>query len=132
MPITLYDRDITELTCDAYNDDPTRVRRVAMQMPPDDAFDAATNLLRAIADPVRVRILFALTHESLCVCELSVLLDMSMPSVSHHLKILTASGILKVRKEGKFACYHIRHEHLDGTLGALLDDLTRRKRGGVQ
>ena len=128
MPFTL-ERNVEELTCDAYNDDPTRVRRVAMQMPPDDAFDRASVLLKAMADPVRTRILFALHHEPLCVCELATLLDMSLPAVSHHLKILTASLLLKVRKEGKFACYYLRDEHLDGTLGALLDDLARASRG---
>jgi len=129
MSVTL-ERNIEELACDAYNDDPTRVRRVAREMPSDDAFDRATVLLKAIADPVRIRILYALTYEPLCVCELSVLLDMSMPAVSHHLKILTASGLLKVRKEGKFACYYLRDDRLDGTLGTLLDDLTRSKGGG--
>lgn len=130
MP-TVLERNVERMTCDAYNDDPTRVRRVAMQMPPDDAFERATILLKAMADPVRARILYALTHESLCVCELSVLLNMSMPAVSHHLKILVSSGVLRVRKEGKFACYYLRDEHLDGTVGALLDDLTRLKGGAT-
>jgi len=52
-----------------------------------------------------------------------------MPAVSHHLKILTASGLLKIRKEGKFACYYLREEYLDGTLGALFHDLTQSKQG---
>jgi DNA-binding transcriptional ArsR family regulator len=130
MLVTL-ERNVEELTCDAYNDDPTRVRRVAKQMPPDDAFDRASVLLKAMADPMRARILYALTVEPLCVCELATLLDMSLPAVSHHLKILTASGLLKVRKEGKFACYYLRDECLDGTLGALLDDLTRSKGGAA-
>ena len=130
MTATL-ERNIEELTCDAYNDDPTRVRRVAKQMPSDDAFDRAAVLLKAMADPVRARILYALTIETLCVCELGALLDMSLPAVSHHLKILTASGLLKVRKEGKFACYYLRDEHLDGTLGALFNELTRSKGGAV-
>jgi len=127
MPITL-ERNIEELTCDAYNDDPTRVRRVARQMPSDDTFDRFTVLLKAMADPARLRILYALTHEPLCVCELSALLGISMPAVSHHLKILTASGLLKVRKEGKFACYYLRDELLDGTLSTLFNDLTRSKK----
>ncbi len=126
MP-AIAERDLEELTCDAYNDDPTRVRRVAREMPSEDAFDRATVLLKLIAEPVRLQILYALTHESLCVCELSVLLRKSMPAVSHHLKLLVAAGLLKVRKEGKFACYSLRDEHLDGTLGALLDELTRSK-----
>lgn len=119
MPEVL-ERNIEALTCDAYNDDPTRVRRVARVMPPDDAFERASVLLKAIADPVRARILFALTVEPLCVCELATLLAMSMPAVSHHLKVLTLSGLLKARKEGKFACYYITNERVTETLTALL------------
>lgn len=124
MP-ALLERDLDQLTCDAYNDDPIRVRRVAKLMPKDDAFDRATVMLKAMADPVRARILYALTQEALCVCELSVLLDMSMPAVSHHLKLLTTAGLLTVRKEGKFACYYFRDEHKGAMLGALLADLSR-------
>ena len=116
----LLERDIEELTCDAYNDDPNRVRRVARVMPSGDAFEAARVMLKAIADPVRARILFALTVERLCVCELATLLDMSMPAVSHHLKILTLSGLLKVKKEGKFACYFIQNEQVKEILTTLL------------
>jgi len=125
-------RSIEELRCDAYNSDPTRVRRVARNMPDEDAFDRAAVQLKLIADPIRLQILYALSHESLCVCELSVLLNKSMPAVSHHLKLLLAAGLLKVRKEGKFACYYLRGEHLEGALGALLDELTQSRRGGSE
>lgn len=122
MPI-LMERNIDELTCDAYNDDPTRVRRVARKMPSDDAFERGGLLLKALADPVRARILYALAQEPLCVCELGVLLDMSLPAVSHHLRILSSAGLLKVRKEGKFACYHLREEHHGGLVAMLLQTL---------
>jgi len=101
---------------DVRNGDGQRVGRILKQMPADRAFEQMTVALRAIADSVRVRILYALTIEPLCVCELSRLLQMSMPAVSHHLRILTTNGILKVRKEGSFAWYYIHDEPLTGTL----------------
>lgn len=115
MP-NLEKRRIDELSCECYNDDPTRVRRVAKKMPQEDSFDRVIVLTKAIADPVRLRILYALAIESLCVCELSRLLDMSLPAISHHLKVLTLSGLLKVRKEGKLACYYFRDERQLKTL----------------
>ena len=127
MPDDVLERNIEEITCDAYNGDPTRVRRVARVMPDDDAFETASVLLKAIADPVRSRILYALTEEPLCVCELATLLAMSMPAVSHHLKVLTLSGLLRVKKERKFACYHFKDEHLANTLVTLVHDLTMVK-----
>ncbi|MBW3635000.1 MAG: metalloregulator ArsR/SmtB family transcription factor [Armatimonadetes bacterium] len=113
------------LTCDAYNDDPIRVRRVAVQMPEGTVFDHTSALLKALADPVRARILYALTIEPLCVCELATLLDMSMPAVSHHLKILNDAGFFDIRKEGKFACYHLRDQHLGGALPLLFETINQ-------
>ena len=92
-------------------------------MPGDRAFERMSPVLRAMADPVRARMLYALTIEPLCVCELSRLLEMSMPAVSHHLRILTMTGLLTARKEGKFACYYVRDERLTGTVRALVKDL---------
>src|SRR6266478_1888680 len=112
------------VTCDAYNDDPRRVGRVFDKMPGDRAFNDVVQLLRGMADPVRAKILYALTIEPLCVCELSRLLEMSMPAVSHHLRILTMTGLLTVRKEGKFACYYLHDKKLTGTLRALMKELS--------
>ena len=116
-------RKSKDVTCDAYNDDPKRVGRVFEKMPSDRAFEQMAVVLRAMADPVRARILYALTIEPLCVCELSRLLEMSMPAVSHHLRILSMSGLVTVRKEGKFACYYLHDPRLKGTLRALVKDL---------
>src|SRR5258708_3284390 len=93
-----------EVTCDAYNDDPKRVGRVFDKMPSDRAFEQMALVLRAMADPVRARILYALTVEPLCVCEFSRLLEMSMPAGSHHLMVLTMGGSLTGRKQGNVAC----------------------------
>jgi ArsR family transcriptional regulator len=112
-----------EVTCDAYNDDPERVGRVYERMPSDQAFERMSPVLRAMADPVRTRILYALTVEPQCVCELSRLLEMSMPAVSHHLRVLMMTGLLRVRKQGKFACYCLHDKRLTGTLRALVKDL---------
>ena len=128
MP-ALLKRDLDQLTRDAYNDDPTRVRCVARLMPRDNAFDRATVVLKAMADPMRVRVLFAFSQSPLCVCDLSVLLGISLPAISYHLKLLTTAGLLKVRREGKFACYSLRDEHQKAMLGALLADLTQPQEG---
>lgn len=113
-------RSIEELTCDIYNNDPTRVRRVAKTMPTDETFEHTAHILKAVADPVRLRVLYALTKEPLCVCELSTLLNMSLPAVSHHLRLLYNAGLLKVQKEGKFACYSLRQ---NSAIAALLQPI---------
>jgi DNA-binding transcriptional ArsR family regulator len=96
---------VETLRCDAYNDDPLRVARVAMRMPEEGALALAAERLAALGHPVRATIVAAIGIEPLCVCELSALLNMSSPALMHHLKILGRAGLIEVRKEGKFAVY---------------------------
>lgn len=97
---------VETLRCDAYNDDPLRVARVAMRMRSLAELAEAGALLAALGHPVRATILEAISHEPLCVCELSALLGMSSPALMHHLKIMGRAGLVEARKEGKFAVYH--------------------------
>jgi len=122
-------RSSEELTCDTYNDDPTRVRRVARLLPGRTAFEDAAALLKIMADPTRACILVALSHEHLCVCELSTLLGMSTPAVSYHLKLLSLAGLIYAQKEGKFACYRLRDERVAGIISTLLHALVRAQPG---
>ncbi len=118
-------RPVEEIVCDAYNEDPMRVQRVARKMPLDEAFENSSMLLKAMADPMRLRILYALTQQPLCVCELATLLDGSPPAISYHLRILTLAGLVKARKEGKFACYYLRNKSLANTIRLLVEELSR-------
>jgi ArsR family transcriptional regulator, lead/cadmium/zinc/bismuth-responsive transcriptional repressor len=108
---------VDEIRCDAYNDDPLRVARVAMRMPDRERIRAAAERLAALGHPVRATIYEAIRIEPLCVCELSALLGMSSPALMHHLRILGRAGLIEARKEGKFAVYH----PLDSRAGAALD-----------
>ncbi|MBL1149451.1 MAG: helix-turn-helix transcriptional regulator [Armatimonadetes bacterium] len=96
---------IEKIRCDAYNDDPLRVARVAMRMEPRETLERAGRTLSALGHPVRATIFHAISIEPLCVCELGALLGMSSPALMHHLKIMGRAGLIEARKEGKFAVY---------------------------
>ncbi len=115
--------DFNGIRCDAYNDDPTRVGRVAARMPDPRRIEDGATALKAVADPTRLRILFALTQEPLCVCELSTLLSMSMPAVSHHLRLLVDANFLTVKKEGKFASYYLSDSAKSEPVRSVLNNL---------
>ncbi|MCA1595337.1 MAG: metalloregulator ArsR/SmtB family transcription factor [Chloroflexi bacterium] len=93
--------------CEAYNEDVSRVVRLAGKMPPARAVLASMELLDAISDPVRAQVLYALSEIELCVCELGELLDMSLPAVSHHIRVLRESGFIQGRKKGRFVFYSL-------------------------
>jgi ArsR family transcriptional regulator len=65
-------------------------------------------LFRALSDPTRLRcLLLLMTHEELCVCELTHALALPQPKVSHHLATLRRAGLVSDRKEGLWIYYRI-------------------------
>jgi ArsR family transcriptional regulator len=81
----------------------------------DDEAQATATLFRALADPARVKIvnLLARSDEPVCVCEFVPAVQLSQPTVSHHLKKLTEAGLLEREERGKWAFYSLSGEALD-------------------
>jgi ArsR family transcriptional regulator len=72
-------------------------------------------LLKAIADPVRLRLLsLVAAHDGgeACVCDLNDAFDLSQPTISHHLKVLHESGLLERSKRGVWVYYRVHREAL--------------------
>jgi ArsR family transcriptional regulator len=88
------------------------VDRVAKAQPPYGEFFALANLYKNFADPTRVRILWALSREPMCVCDLAVLLGMTKSAVSHQLKLLRLSNLVRYEKLGKEARYELADGHV--------------------
>lgn len=117
---TVRETSVDRIRCDAYNDDPTRVGRVAERLPSAERLAKTAGLYQALGHPVRASILAAIQIEPLCVCELGALLGMSSPALMHHLRILAAAGAIETRKEGKFAIYYPSSEIASMVLGVAL------------
>ena len=80
-----------------------------------------SDIFRALSDPTRLRILMALESGELCVCDIAGLMDLSQPSVSHHLKALRQAGIIEFRKSGKMAFYSLKNTRISGLLAVARD-----------
>jgi ArsR family transcriptional regulator len=73
-------------------------------------------LLKALADPVRLRLVsMVLSHEGgeACVCDLLPAFDLSQPTISHHLKVLHDAGLLDREKRGVWVYYRARPEAME-------------------
>ncbi|XZE33395.1 ArsR/SmtB family transcription factor [Pirellulaceae bacterium SH501] len=86
-------------------------RKKGSASPPDDS-ERCAMYLKALADPARIRILKALQGTPLTGTDLSNLLDIEIPNVSHHLRVLYHAGIVLTRREGRFIYYEINREVL--------------------
>jgi ArsR family transcriptional regulator len=78
-------------------------------------------VFKALADPHRVKIvnLLATSPDPVCVCEFTGPLQLSQPTVSHHLKKLVAAGLLEREQRGTWAYYSLRRDALGGLAAAL-------------
>ena len=70
------------------------------------------NLFKAISNPTRIKILFALKQKSLTVSEISHLLDMSQSAISHQLKELKMARLVTFHKEGRKVIYQLDDDHV--------------------
>ena len=88
----------------------------------DDEAASTATLFKALADPARVKIvnLLARSEASVCACEFEPALDLSQPTVSHHLKKLTEAGLLEREQRGKWAYFSLSRDAVD-TLAAVAD-----------
>jgi DNA-binding transcriptional ArsR family regulator len=97
-PTTLHERPV----------DPRRVARARRSGLGDDDARQLSSLLALIADPARVRILYALELvEELCVGDLALALDASEDAVGYGLRLLRAAGLVQTRKAGRVVFYRL-------------------------
>ena len=71
-----------------------------------------SELFQALADETRTKILYLLASAELCVCDLAAILDLSLPAVSHHLRLLKTMRLVKYRREGKNVYYSLADDHV--------------------
>ena len=84
----------------------------ALPPPPRGILDAAGELLRALAAPVRIAIVLQLRESQRCVHELVDALGVPQPLVSQHLKILKAAGVVTGERSGREVLYRLADHHL--------------------
>ena len=74
-------------------------------MPKGDTFESVADLMKLMSDGKRIQIFWLLCHCEECVINISALLEMSSPAVSHHLRSLKTAGLILSRREGKEVYY---------------------------
>jgi ArsR family transcriptional regulator len=73
-----------------------------------ESMDQVLSITKALADGSRLRIIMALTnHEELCVCQLTELLNLAMPTVSRHMSVLQNAALVKSRKDSRWVYYRL-------------------------
>jgi len=71
-----------------------------------------SEIFKVLGDETRTKILYLLAGRELCVCDLAAVLEISLPAVSHHLRLLKAMRLVKYRREGKMVYYSLDDAHI--------------------
>jgi len=101
-----------------------KVAATAKLMPSEDITQALAHIFKTLSDNSRIKILFALLHNELCVCDLAAVTGSSESSVSHHLRLLRADKLVKYRREGKVVYYSLTDEHVEKIFQQGLEHVT--------
>ena len=103
-----HDIDVCEEIC-VHKD---LVDKVIKSMPEEDKLYDLAELFKVFGDSTRIRILFVLFEEEVCVCDLAQTLSMTQSAISHQLKILKQSKLVKSRRAGKSIFYSLADDHV--------------------
>ena len=88
------------------------VERVLSEMPGDETLYDLAELFKVFGDSTRIKILYALFEAELCVCDISKLLGLTQSAVSHQLRVLKNSRLVKFRRDGKTVFYSLADDHV--------------------
>ena len=88
------------------------VGKVKNKMPEDEKLYDLADLFKVFGDTTRIKIIYALFEEEMCVCDIVNLLGVTQSAVSHQLRILKQSRLVKARKQGKSVYYSLDDNHI--------------------
>ncbi|MDF2700867.1 MAG: winged helix-turn-helix transcriptional regulator [Haloplasmataceae bacterium] len=101
---------IEKCDCDVIHQDV--VNQVKDKMPQEDLLYDLAELFKVFGDSTRIKILWALDEAEMCVCDIAFLLNMTQSAISHQLRVLKQTKLVKNRKDGKVVYYSLIDDHI--------------------
>ena len=92
------------------------VNKVNSEMPDDEILYDLAELFKIFGDSTRIKILYVLFEAEMCVCDIAQLLNMTQSAISHQLRALKQSKLVKYRREGKTVFYSLADDHVRSIL----------------
>ena len=102
--------EIDRCDCNVIHED--IVYKVKAKMPVEESLYDLAELFKVFGDTTRIKILWALVESEMCVCDIAFLLNMTQSAISHQLRVLKQSRLVKYRKDGKVVYYSLDDEHI--------------------
>lgn len=102
---------------------PDLISSVNQDMPDEEMLYDLAELFRIFGDSTRIKILYVLFEAEMCVCDIAELLRMTQSAISHQLRVLKQSKLVKFRREGKTIYYSLADDHVRTIIGMGMEHL---------
>ena len=109
--------------CQETQTHPSRIETVKKLLPADEVLYDLAELFKIFGDSTRIKLLYALYESELCVCDLADVLGLTQSAVSHQLRLLKSSKLVKFRREGKTVFYSLADDHVVRILSQGMEQL---------
>ena len=100
------------------------IARVNADMPDEIMLYDLAELYKVFADSTRIKILYCLFEEEMCVCDIAQLLSMTTSAISHQLRVLKQAKLVKFRREGKTVFYSLSDDHVRTIIGMGMEHIS--------
>lgn len=97
--------------------DEAMVEKVNETMPPEEEMQDLAEFFKVFGDATRLKILYVLKCSEMCVYDIANLVGMSQSAISHQLRVLKQSRLVKFRREGKTVFYSLSDDHVKTIIG---------------
>lgn len=98
--------------CGYYHIHEEIIEKVNKNMPDEEVLYDLAELFKIFGDSTRIKILYALLESEMCVCDIATLLNMTQSAISHQLRALKQSKLVRYRREGKTVFYSLADSHV--------------------
>lgn len=99
------------------------VSALSKEMLDEEILQDVSDLFKVFSDSTRIKIIFALFKSEMCVCDIAALLEMNQSAISHQLRVLKQSRLVKYRKDGKSVYYSLDDDHIKQIFNMALDHI---------
>ena len=113
----------TVATCEVTHDHKDAVEKLENDMPDEELLYDLAELFKIFGDSTRIKILYVLLEAEMCVCDIAQLLNMNQSAISHQLRVLKQSQLVKFRREGKTVFYSLADGHVRTILSQGMEHL---------
>ena len=111
------------MTTRSTHDHSELLSRIRSEMPTDELLSDLADLYKIFGDSTRIKIMYSLYEEEMCVCAISDLLGMTQSAISHQLKVLKDAKLVANRREGKTIYYRLSDDHVKSIIAQGFDHL---------